>query len=159
MGLDGKIYFAHISHNLTKVQSIKDADIINLHWVSDGFLNEKDIEKLSAMGKKIVWTMHDMFSFTGGCYYDKDCGGYTSGCECCTLAAHTQTGQKLLQEQIKRKIHLSRSANITYIGCSSWITNCAKKSDIIRGSKVINIPNPIETEVFAPIDRNKAKAT
>lgn len=157
LGLDGKIYFAHISHNLTRVQCIKDADIINLHWVSDGFLNEKDIEKISAMGKKIVWTMHDMFSFTGGCYYDKECGGYMSGCERCPLVEHTQTGQMLLQEQIKGKKHLSRSAEITYVGCSSWITDRAKNSEIIRGCKVVNIPNPIETDIFTPIDKNTAK--
>ncbi len=39
---------------------VRDADIICLNWVNQGVMSLRGIRRLAEMGKKIVWTMHDM---------------------------------------------------------------------------------------------------
>ena len=51
---------------------LKEADIINLHWINGGFLSLKSLEKLSELNKPVVWTLHDMWAFTGGCHYNSE---------------------------------------------------------------------------------------
>ncbi len=51
-----------------------DPDIINLHWISAGYLQ---IETIAKFNKPIVWTLHDMWPFTGGCHYSGECDRYS----------------------------------------------------------------------------------
>ena len=66
---------------LENCAEIKEADIINMHWVA-GIV---DYPKMAdAFGnKQIVWTLHDMNAFTGGCHYTDDCVKYKNSCENC----------------------------------------------------------------------------
>ena len=51
-------------------------DVVNLHWIGDGFVAA---EALSEFNKPIVWTLHDMSAFTGGCCYSQECVGVSRG--------------------------------------------------------------------------------
>jgi hypothetical protein len=62
---------------------VQAADVIHLHWVNQGFLSLKNIYQLSALGKPIVWTLHDMWAFTGGCHYSSDCVRFKEVCGFC----------------------------------------------------------------------------
>ena len=42
------------------------ADIVQLHWVGDNFLPIQQLEKIRA---PLVWTLRDMWAFSGGCHY------------------------------------------------------------------------------------------
>ena len=55
-------------------------DIINLHWISGGLIN---IETIAKFKKPIVWTLHDMWAFTGGCHYSQECDRYKESCGNC----------------------------------------------------------------------------
>ena len=55
--------FGLIGFDLSKLKEIKKADIIHIHWLKDGFINFKTISKIK---KPVVWTMRDMWPFTGG---------------------------------------------------------------------------------------------
>ena len=61
-------------------------EIINLHWICNGFLKIETVVKLN---KPIVWTLHDMWSFTGGCHYANDCHGYRKSCGVCPQLSST----------------------------------------------------------------------
>lgn len=50
-----------------------DPDIVHLHWVAGGMLC---IEELASIDYPIVWSLHDMWLFTGGCHYDNNCDKY-----------------------------------------------------------------------------------
>ena len=39
---------------------VKEADVINIHWTSQGMLSLSSIKKMIQQGKRIVFTMHDM---------------------------------------------------------------------------------------------------
>ena len=57
--------------NLNQWKAIQNADIVHLHWINKGFVSLNGLENLMGMGKKIVWTCHDMWPFTGGCYHPR----------------------------------------------------------------------------------------
>ena len=60
------------------------ADIINLHWIS-GFVDYHLFFTSQRTRCPVVWTLHDMNAFTGGCHYDQTCGKYASVCGSCPL--------------------------------------------------------------------------
>ncbi|NEQ34357.1 MAG: glycosyltransferase [Leptolyngbya sp. SIO4C5] len=43
-------------------------DIVNLHWVCNGFVK---IETLARLKRPLVWTLQDMWPMTGGCHYSE----------------------------------------------------------------------------------------
>ena len=57
-------------------------DLVHLHWIAGGMLR---IESLARIGRPLIWTMHDMWAFTGGCHYDEGCGRYVAACGRCPV--------------------------------------------------------------------------
>ena len=49
--------------DITKEKKYKEADIIHIHWLDQGFINIKSLSKIE---KPIIWTMRDMWAFSGG---------------------------------------------------------------------------------------------
>ena len=52
--------------DITKSKYYKNADILHIHWFSQGFIQ---LRSLSRVNKPVVWTMRDMWPFTGGSHY------------------------------------------------------------------------------------------
>lgn len=140
--------------NFKKCQPLKDADIIHLHWINDGIWSPAFINYLIKLEKPIVWTMHDMWPFTGGCHYDDFCGKYSNECGCCP-ALNSQKNHDLSYKEIVSKKILYGRANICFVGCSEWMTNIYRESTIAKktGHKAFTIPNPIDTEIFHKMDK------
>lgn len=59
-----------------------EPDVVHLHWITGGMLRIEDIQNIKA---PIVWSLHDMWAFTGGCHYDEECGGYKKHCGNCKV--------------------------------------------------------------------------
>ena len=74
---------AKIGVDVSKNPLIQQSDIIHLHWINFGFLSLNSIEKLFKTNKPIVWTLHDMWAFTGGCHYSRECTNYERSCGNC----------------------------------------------------------------------------
>ena len=55
--------------DITKLKEYKNADIIHIHWLSEGFIR---LSSLSKIDKPVVWTLRDMWAFTGGAHYTMD---------------------------------------------------------------------------------------
>ena len=129
-------------------------DIIHLHWICEGMMR---IEDLALIKKPIVWSMHDMWSFTGGCHVSGDCDNYTRQCgECPVLCSNTSND---LSRRIfnRKKQSYRKIDNLTFVGPSSWIIDCAKKSALLKNHKIEKIPNPIDTRVFNPVNKSAAR--
>jgi len=129
-------------------------DIVHLHWINAGFLKIEDIEKIKA---PIVWSLHDMWAFTGGCHYDKECGAYEKECgNCRVLGSHKE--KDLSKRVFNRKLKAFKDKeNITIVGLSKWLHECAKNSTLLKDKKHVNLPNPIDTAIFKPFDKVKAR--
>ena len=63
-----QVDLANTGTDITRLPEFKEADVIHLHWVNQGFLSLKGLRRIIDSGKPIVWTMHDQWPFTGICH-------------------------------------------------------------------------------------------
>ena len=129
-----------------------DPDIIHLHWINH-FVSIKNIAKFN---KPIVWTMHDSWAFTGGCHIPYPCENFNTQCGKCPQLNSTRM-HDLSNVLFNLKLKSWRGTNINIIGPSCWMCNCAASSSIFSSSPVVNIPNCIETDFYAPTGKAYAR--
>jgi glycosyltransferase involved in cell wall biosynthesis len=138
------------------IQKIRDInpDIVHLHWIAGGFIRIEDVARIQ---KPIVWSLHDMWAFTGGCHYDERCERYTNFCGACPVLGSSQ--ERDLSRWIFRRKQksFSKIKNLTINGLSRWLADCAKKSPLLQNHTVVNLPNPIDAEAYTPIPKEQAK--
>jgi len=130
--------------NFLNYKYYKEADIIHLHWINGGFLDLKIINKIN---KPIIWTIRDMWPFTGGCHYTLDCIKYKTKCGNC-LFLNSQKEKDLSSFLFKRKMVILNENPITFVGISNWISKKAMQSTILNGHKVQTIFNNIDSKAF-----------
>lgn len=147
---------ANTGTDISTLPEFQQADIIHLHWVNQGMLSLNDIHRILLSGKPIVWTMHDMWPCTGICHHARDCEKYHQECHHCPYIY--KGGKKDLSNQVfKKKKELYQTASITFVTCSQWLKEQASKSALLTGQTVVNIPNPINTNLFKPRNRQEAR--
>lgn len=139
---------ANCGFSISDLKEVQDADIIHLHWINQGFVSLHELRKLAKKGKKIVWTMHDMWPVTGICHHARECKKYTVGCSACPFLNSTK--EDLSTVVYNEKIDMYSIANPTFIACSNWLKDLAKQSLLTATGKVTQIPNPIDTTHFFP---------
>lgn len=135
---------ANFGIDISKYSLIKNADIIHLHWINQGFLSVKGIERLIASGKPIVWSLHDMWPFTGGCHYSGDCKNFKAGCGNCKFLKNPSV-RDLSFRVLQSKNGLK---DINFIASSNWLTGLAKKSSLLFQSNVTALHTPINTDLY-----------
>ncbi|MHB8121800.1 MAG: glycosyltransferase family 4 protein [Desulfuromonadaceae bacterium] len=128
-------------------------DIIHLHWIAGGFMR---IETVPNLNRPIVWTLHDMWPFTGGCHYSGECDRYTGSCGCCPELRNTIEND-LSRRVWQRKAKAWRGVPITVITPSLWMAECAAASSLFSEADIRIIPNGINTTLFHPGDRSIAR--
>lgn len=137
---------------LPKTKQI-DPDVVNLHWVRSGFVQ---IETLARLNRPIVWTLHDMWPFTGGCHYDGDCGRYLASCGACPQLGSDKE-RDLSRSIWKRKAKAYEAADLTIVAPSNWLANCARESALFKNFRVERIPYGIDTDVYRPMGKRLAR--
>lgn len=142
--------------DITSLPEYKEADVIHLHWINQGMLSLSIIRKMIKSGKPIVWTMHDMWPFTGICHHARTCQNFMTCCHDCDLLSHPKA-HDLSEKVMKRKERIFKRSNIYFIGCSRWLADEAKKSNLLHNLNITDIPNPLNTRVFKPSDKTEAR--
>ncbi|PZO59943.1 MAG: glycosyl transferase [Phormidesmis priestleyi] len=134
-----------------------DPDIINLHWVAKGLLRPSDLQKFQRQRPRhLVWTLRDMWAFTGGCHYSGDCSGYQTGCGQCPLLGSSRLHD--LSYQVWQRKHAAwKDLTITLAPLSEWLADCARQSKLFAHQPIQVIPNAIDTDKYRPIDRAIAR--
>jgi len=133
---------------------IFDPDIINIHWMGGGFLRIEDVAK---MKRPIIWTMHDMWPLTGICHYSGECFEYKKSCSQCQIA-NSKLSKVIAKVNWKRKRRTySKSKQIGFVSPSSWLYKIAKQSSLLSDKLIYHIPNPIDVEIFKPVEKSVAK--
>jgi glycosyltransferase involved in cell wall biosynthesis len=136
---------------------VKDSDIIHLHWVAD-LLSVSEIAEISKT-KKVLWTLHDMNPFTGGCHHSDDCVQYIDGCKNCPqLGADGEkvAGYFNLKKEAFEKIDPD---SLTIISPSKWMFEKASESALLKKFKHILIPHFVDTKIFKYRERNAARGS
>jgi glycosyltransferase involved in cell wall biosynthesis len=127
-------------------------DIINLHWVGGGFV---PISLLSLINKPIVWSLYDMWPFTGGCHYDNSCGKFVDSCGSCPQLI---SGHRDLSSRIHaKKMKYWQDIPMTIVAPSSWLAEEARKSSLFKNLRVEVIPHGTDLNVYSPLNKDYAK--
>lgn len=142
--------------NKTLIKSIKAMrpDVIHLHWINNGFFDIADLKKFNI---PILWSLHDANPYTGGCHViPNECNHFKNHCQKCPMLG-SNFKYDLSYFVFRKKSKVYPKLNLTINALSKWIGECAKKSALLKEAKILNLPNPINTKIYQPIDKNIAK--
>ena len=151
-----EVDIANTGTDITSLPEFKQADVIHLHWINQGMLSLTDIRRIIDSGKPIVWTMHDMWPCTGICHHARQCNKYQQECKNCPYLLNGGSPRDLSNKVFLQKKELYKNSSIVFVTCSQWLKGQAEKSALLDKHTVINIPNPININLFKP--RNKQEA-
>lgn len=138
--------------SITTHPKFREADIIHLHWINQGMLSLREIEKILESGKKVVWTMHDMWPFTGICHHAGSCTNFERECGMCPYLARPSEND-LSNRVFLKKQQIYSKGNISFVACSLWLKNLADRSPLTKNGTVTAIANPIDTASWKPKDK------
>ena len=139
--------------NIASQVAAINPDIINLHWVGNGYLQVESIPKFN---KPLVWTLMDMWPFTGGCHYSENCDRYTNSCGACPQL-NSSKERDLSKSVWERKAKAWKDINLTIVAPTTWMAKCASSSSIFKNFPIKVIPFCLDTETYKPIDKNVAR--
>ena len=126
---------------------VREADVIVLNWVNQAMLSLKGVQRLAALGKPLVWVMHDMWNCTGVCHHREDCVELFNQCESCPLLPG---GSRLAQHTWQRKRDLYTGCGIHFVAVSNWLKDECLASSLMRDCDVTTIPNAVDVTRFDP---------
>lgn len=133
------------------------ADIVHLHWINKGMIS---LTQIANINKPIVWTIRDMWPFTGGCHYSVGCEKYELQCGACPVLG-SEVEADLSRQIVYNKLATIYKKKITFIGISSWLSESFKKSFVYNSElhTVKTIYNSIDIDSFRRVDaRNFRKS-
>jgi glycosyltransferase involved in cell wall biosynthesis len=143
------------------------ADVVNLHQLHGNWFDFKVLPRW-AERKPLVWTLHDMWPFTGHCAYSYDCDRWRTGCYDSPLYSRERrpyddipqlpVDTSRLQWRAKRTAY--EHTPLTVVTPSAWLAAMARESILVShpGSAVHHVPNGLDTDVYAPRERAASRA-
>ena len=139
------------SFDVIKNQVYLDADILNLHCIHEGFFSYLALPSLTK-SKPAVFTLHDMWAFTGHCAYSYDCDRWKIGCGKCP---YPETSPSIKRDgtywEWQLKDWAYSNSNLAIVTPSSWMTEQAKQSMLNR-FPIHHIPYGLDTNTYQPLD-------
>lgn len=141
----------HLGLSEEQVEQIAGpSQIVNVHWVSN-FVSLDNLAQMTAMGKRLVVTLHDENLYTGGCHYRHGCQKYLDRCSGCPqLPDLPRVPEAILAA---KRMKFPREAVI--VSPSRWLADLAAESQVLRENKVVVIPNGIDETVYTPTQRSR----
>jgi glycosyltransferase involved in cell wall biosynthesis len=130
----------------------QSADILNFHNLHTGYFNYLAISKLTHT-TPAVYTLHDMWSFTGHCIYSYDCDRWKIGCGRCPYPnTYPEIRRDNTHVEWKLKNWVYHHSNLTIVAPSQWLAELAQQS-MLNHFPVHYIPNGIDLETYQPLDQ------
>ncbi|MFM2430401.1 MAG: hypothetical protein RLZZ511_1614 [Cyanobacteriota bacterium] len=145
---------AAVPSGLVNQLNSSNIDLLNLHWVCGEFLS---VEEIGRLRKPIVWTLHDMWPFSGAEHYGDDAPnarwrvGYNS-----RNRLPGDRGIDIDRWVWNRKCR-SWKTPMHIVTPTEWLANCARQSVLMQNWPISVIPNPLDTECFRPWPKSMAR--
>jgi len=128
-------------------------DVVHLHWVAHGFVRPDLLPRIKV---PVVWTMHDMWPFTGGCHYAGSCREFLRSCGSCPMLGSDNPDDLSHLGWNRRQKAFQRKA-VTFVSPSRWLASEARSSALLRDADIRVIPNGIDENRFSPGNRIEAR--
>ncbi len=140
-----------LPNNFYKKINKLDYDLVNLHWIGNNLIPIKSIPKIN---KPIIWTLHDMWPYTGTEHYTLD-NRFEYGYNSKNKSQNTK-GLDLDRFcwNLKKKNY---PKNIRVVATSSWQAENVKKSQLLKDKKFVKIPLPLNFNFWKPLDKKVSR--
>lgn len=134
-------------------------DLIHCHNLHGGYFDLRALPTLSRRAP-VIMTLHDAWLLSGHCAHSFDCDRWTSGCGACPdLTIFPAIRRDATAENWQRKEAIYAASRVFLATPSSWLMERVRSSMLMKaamGTRVI--PNGVDTAVFRPGDRRRARA-
>jgi glycosyltransferase involved in cell wall biosynthesis len=137
--------------DITRHSAYRASDLVHLHWVN-GLVRTRSLRNIN---KPVVWTLRDMWPFTGGCHHSLGCDRFTGSCGRCPQLESSRDHD--LTRYVLRHKERSLPENLCIVGISQWMSECARRSALFRSRRVTTISNNIDTQQFFPVSKKFAR--
>ena len=154
--------FSHIStwNFLRKVKKF-DPDIIHIHNLHNCYINLPMLFKyIKKNNKRVIWTLHDCWSFTGQCPYFSliGCEKWKTGCHDCEQINRYPSSKV---DRTSKMWSLKRGwftgvKDLTIVTPSEWLAGLVRQS-YLKDYPVKVIYNGIDLRVFKPTESDFRK--
>ena len=150
-------------HALKKALDAIAPDVISIHNLHNATVagwSPRFVE-ICAKRAPVVWTLHDMWSFTGRCAHSRACEKFVDGCDetCPTPAEYPAFPPSRIREEweLRRRI-IAEHPNVSAVTPSRWLANLATRG-LWPSDRVTVIPNGVDTSVYKPRQRDESQRT
>lgn len=150
-----------VRRKLSEVLEGFQPDVINIHNLHSASRIgwTPSLAEVSRSYAPTVWTLHDMWSFTGRCAYSYDCTKFLTGCDatCPTPDEYPSLAPNRIRSAWdERKRVLTSSPDLIAVSPSEWMARKAL-SGLWFGHRVEVIPYGLPLDVFRPLDPNLSR--
>ena len=123
--------FSYIPYKINKISP----DILHLHWFHINMFTIKDLLKIKT---PIIWTVHDMWGLSGGCFVSINCNKFKKECGKCHILKSTNPND-ISNKLFKEKKSIYKNLDITIVSPSKWLKREFEELKVFKN--IINIPN------------------
>ncbi|MCH7410832.1 glycosyltransferase [Belliella sp. DSM 111904] len=139
----GGFTFPILGTDVSKHPMTIESDVIYIHWALGGFLSIESWFSLAKTGKPIVFVLHDLFTFTGGCHYTFGCDKFKTACSQCQILQKSEPIDRA-KKLFKKKMKFFKSFdNIYFISPSVWMKRQAESASLLEGKSIFQIYNSV----------------
>lgn len=145
--------FSLASITFLKREEVREADVIHFHNVHGFYFGIASLPNIFKE-KPSVWTLHDKWALTGGCYLALNCKEWQRNCGSCPqhgvfpMTGFLDTSGYMLKSKREAFRSLVNSGGI-FTGVSAWITkdiSTALASAGLHGGRVECVKNCVDIE-------------
>jgi glycosyltransferase involved in cell wall biosynthesis len=131
--------------------AFKNTDLLHLHCIHQGYFSFMALPYLTA-AKPAVYTMHDVWAFTGHCAVNYKCDRWKTGCgKCPYLDLPPAVSRDNTHLEWKLKQWAYQHSNLHIVTPSNWMTKLVQES-ILGHFPVYQIPHGIDLERYQPLN-------
>jgi len=145
-------------HGAQILEQLPPWDILHLHWVA-GMLDYSEFFRHVPKDRPIVWTLHDMHPFTGGCHFSGNCGRFSESCGSCPQLSSSNPRDFSWQSLSRKRSGYGtlQPGRLNLVTPSKWLAGEVRRSSLLSNLEVTVIPYGLDTGVFKPRDRAVAR--
>ena len=140
------------------IDAVPPSEILHFHWAAD-FIQMGNVVRRIGGQVPLVFTLHDMNLFTGGCHYDLNCGKFKTQCGACP-----QLGSNFLRDRAycnflrrRRAFKKLGSSDVKIVCPSAWMASEAASSKVLGHLDVEVIANGIDLDIFYARNKDNAR--
>jgi glycosyltransferase involved in cell wall biosynthesis len=133
-------------------------DVVNLHFTAN-FIDFPSFFRHYASSAPLAITMHDMWTFTGGCHYSCTCTQYQENCGGCPVLRSKRKSDDSRASWKRKSTAFARvpSGRLAFVANSHWVADKARRSRLLHGRRVESIHCGIDTQIYRPGSRVAAR--